>query len=308
MKDGEHTHDPIATTEDSAVCRTCGLVLDQGVCDYSEQRPRGQARAKSVYALVRPKLFGTYKALFHFNERMRQLCLQEPTIPSKLWRLIEVEFDFGDFERTYPDAERLTKEDVAKICGSITVPERYQEKFGSKKFLQKPLTSMKKFTEKWLTIKNKLGGGAPPTLHPNDVEQMQRDFVALLRPYNIYRHNPGCPGGPKCHKSPAKCRHNLPNYNYLILQLLRRRGKAELFRPYLPQLKTDSKIKALDRLCVKMWQYLQWEFQPVYQKKPRKTAARKEKKLKLMNTFSFKKRRCRRSARLAKKPPINYQV
>jgi hypothetical protein len=234
--------------------------------------------------------------------------LQEPSIPDKLWRLIEVEFDFGDFERTYPDAKTLTKEDVARICGSINVPDRYQDKFGSKKFLQKPLTSMKKFTEKWLTIKNKLGGGVPPTLHPNDVEQLQRDFVALLKPYNIYRHNPGCPGGKKCHKSPAKCRHNLPNYNYLIFQLLRRRGKADIFRPYLPQLKTDSKIKALDRLCVKMWEYLQWEFEPVYQKKPRKRPTLR-KTLKPVQTAIYKaKNKCRRSTRLARKERINYAV
>jgi len=264
------THELIRTMEDNAVCILCGLVVDAGVCDYSANTPKGQPRAKAAYYLgAAKKLYGTYAAIFHFNERMAQLCLQEPPIPPKLWKLIESEFDFGDFERTYPDPHNLTKQDISKICGSIKVPDRLRERYRSKKFKCNPLDDMKRFAEKWITIRRKLGGDAPPPLHPNDIEAMQRDFVAILRPFNIFRHNEGCPQGPKCHKSAAKCRHNLPNYNYIIYQLLRRRGKGGIYLRFLPQLRTSSKIKALDALCSKIWEYLNWDFVPVFQRKKR---------------------------------------
>lgn len=262
-------HELIGTREDSSVCVRCGLVVDSGQCDYSAPALKGYSRPKVVYSLGAAKvLYGTYHAIFHFNERLAQLCLQEPPIPRKLWQLIAFEFDYGDFDRTYPDAKQLTKADVARICRSISVPEDLQEEYRSTKFKCNPLKDMNRYTEKWLTIRKKLGGTAPPPMHPNDVEQLQRDFLGLLRPFNYFRHNQGCLGR-KCHKSPSKCRHNLPNYNYLILQLLRRRNKHEIYLPWLPQLKTGSKIRNLDSLCQKIWNYLGWNFTPLYQRKKR---------------------------------------
>lgn len=301
----QHEHKLIRTLEDDAVCTECGLVIDAGVCDYSAEVDEGFARGKPQYILGATKrVWGTYRAIFHFNERLAQLCLAEPTIPAELWELIEMEFDFGDFERTYPKAPNLTKADVAKICGSINVPDDLQEKFRSQKFKKNPLNNMKRFTEKWLTIRRKLGAEAPPPLHPNDVEALQRDFVAILKPFNIFRHNENCPGGPKCHKSVAKCRHNLPNYNYIMFQLLRRRGKADAYRFYLPQLRTGSKIKSLDALCQKIWGWLDWDFRPVFQRKRR--ISRKPCTSKPKSKINKKLHFVRRSPRLAKKERFQY--
>jgi hypothetical protein len=307
MEDGKpHVHELVRTLEDDAVCSLCGLVVDSGVCDYAAPAPKGQPRAKASYHLAAAKrLYGTYAAIFHFNERLAQLCLAEPAIPQELWCLIEVEFDFGDFERTYPDAKALTKQDISKICGIIRVPDKLQEKYRSKKFKQQPLSNMKRFAEKWLTIRKRLGGEAPPPLHPNDINAMQRDFLALLRPFNIFRHNPGCSGGNKCHKGPTKCRHNLPNYNYIIFQLLRRRGKAEVYRKFLPQLRTTTKIKNLDSLCKQIWDWLGWNFVPVFQRKqstsaklsPRKKIVKRRRRTQLPSNQTSP----RRSPRLATK-------
>lgn len=303
---GDHQHELIRTPEDSAVCTICGLVVDSGVCDYAAdngEKGEDRYRAPPAYHLGAAKqLYGTYQAIFHFNERMAQLCLQEPTIPSDLWELIQNEFDWGDLERVYPDAKALTKEDVSKICGSIMVPGDLQEKYRSKKFKCNPLKNLKRFSEKWLTIKKKLGGDSPPPLHPNDIYYMQREFITILMPFNIFRHNTSCAGGRKCHKSASKCRHNLPNYNYIIFQLLRRRGKGDLYRSWLPQLRTPAKIKALDKLCEKIWDYLGWDFTPVFQRKKRKRKPptkpfRKIKKRKI----SVAPAKLRRSPRLAQK-------
>lgn len=307
----KHEHELIRTPEDNAVCTKCGLVVDAGLCDYSAEVPEGFARPKAEYLLGATKrVWGTYRAIFHLNERLAQLCLAEPTIPAELWELIEMEFDFGDFERTYPKAPELTKADIAKICGSITVPDDLQEKFRSKKFKQNPLKNMKRYTEKWLTIRKKLGAERPPPLHPNDVLALQTDFVALLKPFNIYRHTDQCKGGPKCHLSSSKCRHNLPNYNYLMLQLLRRRGKAAIYKKYLPQLRTGGKVKNLDNLCAKMWNWLNWDFTPMFQRKKRisKTVCKSKPKKKIikkgLRVVRGAVEKLRRSPRLARKQNI----
>lgn len=273
-------HVLIQTPEDASVCTKCGLVVDGGLCDYARVLDRNDTTSHRVglclQLAVERKLYGTYQRIFHFNERMAQLCLCEPSIPSDLWELIETEFDYGEFEREYPKpATELTKEHIKQICASIRVPNRLQEKYRSQKFKQNLLKDMKRFTEKWLTIRRKLGAEAPPQLGPNVVERLQRWFMALEKPFNIYRHSANCQGGPKCHKSASKCRHNFPNYNYLILQLLKKEGLADTYAKYLPQLRTGAKIRNLDTLCEKIWNYLEWDFTPVFQRKKRKRKLRK---------------------------------
>lgn len=281
-------HSVIQTREDAAVCTQCGLVVDGGNCDYARIIDRNDTTSHRLglhlQLAVERRLYGTYQRIFHFNERMAQLCLCEPPIPRDLWDLIETEFDYGEFEREYPKpATELTKEHIKQICSSIKVPNRLQEKYRSQKFKKNALKDMKRFAEKWLTIRRKLGAEAPPPLGPNVVERLQRYFLALEKPFNIYRHSANCPGGPNCHKSPSKCRHNFPNYNYLIIQLLRKEGLHDTYAKYLPQLRTGSKIRNLDALCEKMWKYYEWPFVPMFKRKKRKR-----------KSSTFKKEACKK--------------
>lgn len=263
----------VETSEFGGVCFSCGLVdSSDGLVDYGNGACSSNGRGTTLTMLgAIKKLYGTYERIFHFNERIALLCGAEPSIPGELWDLIEMEFDYGDFEREYPSADSLSKEDIKRICGSVRVPNRLQSKFQSTKFKRNPLRNLKRYTEKWITIKRRLGGPGPPRLHPNDVHKLRSDFLAMQRPFNMLRHNPGCPGGRNCHKSPAKCRHNIPNLNYILLQLLRRiPGKATLYRPFLPQLRTPSKVRNLDNICRPIWKYLGWHFTPVYTRKRRR--------------------------------------
>lgn len=259
----------VQTAEDGSVCVACGSVAsDDPLVDYGDGAACANGRGATVTTLGACKrMWGTYERIFHFHERLALLAMAEPPIPAELWDLIEMEFDFGGFERDYPSAERLTKDHVKQICGSIDVPGRLRERFRSTKFKRNPLTSMKRFTEKWISIRRRLGGEAPPLLSPNDVDKLCGWFGQLERPFNLFRHNPGCPRTRKCHKSAAACRHNIPNLNYLLLQLFRKLGKHKLYKPFLPQLRTPAKVRNLDVLCKQMWDYLGWDFKPVYRRK-----------------------------------------
>lgn len=264
--------DELVDTGEAMACGSCGVVdSDARLVDYGDGAMVTNGRGSTVCRLGNsPRDWGTYDRLFHLNERLGQLLLAEPPIPSEIWELLQTEFDFGEFEREYPKPDDLTRNHIRAMCRSVRVPTRIQEKYRSTKFKCNPLRDLKRYAEKWLTIRKKLGGNAPPKLHPNALHRLREEFLMLKRPFNIMRHKPDCPGNTRtCHKSAARCRHNFPNFNYVILQLLRRQGLHKTFAPYLPQLTTPSKIRNLDALCERMWNYLGWPFTPMYKPKRR---------------------------------------
>jgi hypothetical protein len=191
----------------------------------------------------------------------------EPPIAEDLWGLICDEYVFG--ANDYPAGPALTKEHVKALCRSIAVPEEFQEKFRSRKFKQNPLTDMKRYVEKWISIRARLGGDKPEPLMDHMIYMLRIKFLALDRIWEQYRHRPGCDAGlravKKCHKSPSRCRKNFPNYNYIILTLMHHlhAGVARDYLPYLPQIKTRAKLSALDAVVQDMFKHYGWAFTPM---------------------------------------------
>lgn len=231
----------VVNAEHRMVCRDCAHINDYFFT--------------SVYGRE-----STYKRIVHFNERLSQFLLTEPSMPDELFELLENE---AIDATKYPDWKDLTKEDIKRICKSVKVPPDLQEKYRSKKFKQRPLTNMTRFVEKWLSIKNRLCGWIPT--HPEDwvMEEMRTKFVQLQVPFEYIRHTPQCDGNTyKCHKV-FKCRHNFPNLNFTIVQLLKLIIKddkllEEEFMPLFPQLKTRGKRKNLQKMWDKLIDYVGW--------------------------------------------------
>jgi hypothetical protein len=131
---------------------------------------------------------------------------------------------------------------------------------------------MRRYTEKWLLIKRCLGSKEMPM--PNVPQPVlcwvREDFARVDRVFERLRHTDLCDRrSPKtCHRK-FGCRHNLPNYNHVLLSLFSRYGMREEMSPFLPQLKTPSKLKALDSMVAEIFGYLDWEFTPIYCKRRR---------------------------------------
>ena len=172
-----------------------------------------------------------YQAKFHFNERMSQWCNQEPHIPDSHMR---------------------------KILGAC---ERYQEvgsPIESKRDIQRILRSLgkyfsKKYLEKWLTIMSR---HHKTSLYPlpdsNLVDSLQKMFCAILPPW---------------YKTKPPERKHLPNYNYIIRQLLYINGEhiENTYKICFPLLQSKKKIQVLDKTWQPICEYNTWPFRPLYE-------------------------------------------
>lgn len=263
----------VRTRECSSVCLSCGFVLDLQCVDYSRAGSTKDkfGRHKDVYSGYEPvlapmytrsstKSLGSYERKFHLNERIAQLCLQEPGIPDPFKKLIQDSFTGLARDKQVPaNADDLSKDDVRTVCRAIIVPEELAEKYRSKKFLMRPHVDCIRYAEKWISIKRMLGGKPPPRLTFETHAAIIDDWARLSIPFEYFRHVPGCnKPGKKCHKM-FGCRHNFPNYNYLLLQVFIRNNKHVEFGPWIPQLRTPKKLKEIDNLVGRMFKYLGWK-------------------------------------------------
>lgn len=281
----------VSTNEDTEVCRECGHVsnstfvgrynkFDKSNTIFEKLDGKGTKRKKGsdpdfdalcedMQEDAQQSVMTTYKRIFHFNERLAQLNVCEPAIPLELFNLIVQKY-YRLRKKSKKELMRcpdeLTKEDIKTLCNLIKVPPELQSKYQSKKFKQKAHMDMKRYTEKWIAIRSYLGGYKPPKLDPEDLHTIRSLFLDLQVPFEKVRHNPGCDGSTKCHKSPGKCRHNFLNYNYVIIQLLRRMGMEHIYRPWLPQLKTPDKLKKLNQYWKTMTTELGWDYVEVRKK------------------------------------------
>lgn len=238
-----------------AGCDSYDLVVNEEHCYVCQQCGHVNGYYWNAY-YQKPK---TYKTITHFNERLAQYFLVEPPMPDELYDMVELEA----FEPSYPNFEDLTKEDIKKICKSIKLPKNIQEKYRSKKFKKKPLINLSRFVEKWLSIKNRLCGSKPNYPSGWVVDQLRTRFCQLQVPFEMTRHKPECDGRTyKCHKV-YKCRHNLINYNFIIIELLKliiqddKLVETE-FLPCFPQLKSKTKVKQLRIMWDKMMKWIGW--------------------------------------------------
>lgn len=277
-----------STREDGWVCNDCGWVSMEAplIGDYNmyakgntvfhtlsednrykttRKRKRAGVEEEDLEEEEKEALETTYRRIFHFNERLTQLNLCEPGIPLELFNLIVQRYysRLQAKEEPTPLPDELTKDDVKRLCNEIEVPEDLQERYRSKKFKKNAHTDMRRYAEKWMSIRARLGGYRPPKLEEGQVKEIRDLFCEAEGAFKKIRHKPECKGEKDCHKGEAACRHNFLNYNYVILQLLKRMGVHETYLPWFPQLKTKDKLENLNHYWEMMCKELGWEFEKV---------------------------------------------
>lgn len=225
-----HYVNAVQTDEDAAVCDVDGFVLDGGPVFYRvPMAPKALGK-------------GTYRRIFHFNERMALFMLEDPPIPDKLYELIEDEAWTGYMEGRYPHPDDMWFKDISKVCASVRVPKWAQEHYRSRKFKMNPLTSLAKFKEKWLTIKFRLSGVRPvPEEAREAVEPLKDYFRALQAPWDYLTK-----------------RRNFINYNLVINIGLERLG-MQRYKVFFPMVRGKKKLRELCAMMMAMFRYLNWE-------------------------------------------------
>lgn len=167
-----------------------------------------------------------YQAKFHFNERMSQWCCNEPLIPDP---------------------------DVKIIMDACAKYEKDGKSVDSKRDIQRILRSLgrkfsKKYLEKWLSILRKYNKKIYfPCPSNRLVDCLRSNFNCVLGPFE---------------NSKPKNRKHLPNYNYIIRQLLYIID-PELDTIYsfcFPLLQSKKKVENLDELWLPVCQYNGWEY------------------------------------------------
>ena len=180
-----------------------------------------------------------YQAKFHFNERMSQWCGQEPDIPDDDLRTIfaACERHVQTSNRNRNGGQRLrTKADIQRVLRSL-----------GKKY-------SKKYLEKWLTIMRRFNGHTLYQTPSSElVGNLQRRFSSIMEPW---------------YKTKPKNRKHLPNYNYIIRQLLYLEdpGYEEIYGFCFPLLNSKRKLSALDELWEPICKFNKWTFRPICQK------------------------------------------
>lgn len=107
--------------------------------------------------------------------------------------------------------------------------------------------NMQLYIEKWLQIIYRITGVRPPRPGPLLVQQLDNMFHELQRPFDAFK-TPG--------------RKNFLNYNYVFRRLFHVIGCAK-FSMFFPLIKSQSKLKALDRMWEAMATSLNWEITPL---------------------------------------------
>lgn len=171
-----------------------------------------------------------YQPKFHINERLSQWRQEEPDIDDDDWNKINAA------AREYQaKGNRIAeKSDIQRILRTLG------PKF-SRKYLEKWLTIITRITRKQFY--------PIPSLDLAHVVQM--NFLCCLNPFYA-----NCPKG----------RNHLPNYNYIILQILYILNPKyeEDYKFCFPLLRSPKKIKRLDEMWKPICEHNRWQYRPMY--------------------------------------------
>lgn len=168
--------------------------------------------------VLRPRT-SPYQCIFYLHERIKQLEIGEAAIPN------------DDFERI--------REAMAKQGGPVDKPA-----------IQRALRSLrgnfsKRYLERWLQIRRRLGGSRPAELTSADRLQLDAYFRAYEQTYKKYVRPPG--------------RKHLLHYNYVLRQLCRLIQRHDL-EEYFPLLKTREKLAWTEAQWMKVCERTYWPF------------------------------------------------
>lgn len=254
----------VCTRDDVCVCSLCGYVQSSNNT-FINNDSYGFSGAELLERWLEAEAKTTYQRIFHFNERLSQLNHCEPAMPLELFNLLVQRYYKKYMQGAVPLPDELTKEDIMALCKETKVPAQLQEKYKSQKFKKKPHTDLKRYAEKWISLRMLLGGNVPEPLSESEKERLRCRFLEAEKAFNRIRHHPACrnlgAATGNCHTDPnLRCRHNFPNFNYIMVQLMVLEGIAERYMVWLPQLKTKSKIEDLNHLWSKICKQNRWPF------------------------------------------------
>ena len=223
------------------ICAMCGVVVDS---TFFPELPFCDRRPKSL----------AYNRSFYLNELLALFTLQGPWIPEDIFICMEMGYNFGVMEGTYPASPKnLTCMHVTQICRSVTVPSNLTIKYTSTRRQCKPLKTFTKYAERYIQIKSRLCNKTLVLADEVFVVQARIFFHCLQVPFLTFIYN-----GP-----PPYGRHNWPNYNLALLIACERFGYPQ-YKKWFP-LKSHNRDR-LSHYCdiyFKMFQFLQWPPTPL---------------------------------------------
>lgn len=233
-------------SEGFMVCSQCGQCLDNVVYSetipYQHRNPESPGVGYSTDSSTPCKVVGDrYRSEFHFNERIRQLCCEDPQIPLEPLREIRAEYEIGK----YPKRHKLRRYHVFRICKAT---EWYDGNLGR-------VRSCGIYCERWKTLLRELKGTSPKAPYGELVRYLVHMFKHLRVPWAYFREM--LPASKT--KKKTKTRHNSMNFNYTFRKILESRDIYE-FHDDFPTLKTPSKLHALDRVMEKCSSYIGMKF------------------------------------------------
>jgi hypothetical protein len=235
------------------VCVGCGLVLADDAYRIDVSTPaHGQT--------VSWHKASSYKYIFHWNERMAQLNCTDPDIPEAFWVCILRGWTMYGYQWR---GGRLNKNRIRKLLELVDSSpwcKNHLKKLGPKKA---NISLKKKYLERWVTIIYRLTGIRPPPMTSEFIVEMEKRLFMLCYHFQFVRHAEECDGnGWKCHHKYA-CRHNLPNYNFMMRQFILdiyhsdkvKWAWIKKYLRYLPTLKTESRKRKLIEIWNKLTPY-----------------------------------------------------
>ena len=107
--------------------------------------------------------------------------------------------------------------------------------------------NMQTYIEKWLQIIWRITGVTPPMPGPLLLQQLDRLFLDLQRPFNACR---------------AAGRKNFLNYNYVFCRLFQKLGCPK-FCMFFPLIKSKAKLRSLDEMWIQMTASIGWPTTPL---------------------------------------------
>ena len=170
-----------------------------------------------------------YRHKFHWNERMSQLALADPSIPTGHWERIEEEADSG----LYGPIEHFTQPVIFKILKNL---------------------NMAKFRESWRTILHRLTRSEIIIPQGHLIEMATATHISVQQSFdNFYRTSI-----PTLTKS---IRHNTIPFNYVFRKMLESMN-IWCFHQDLPILKSHTKLLIFDRVMKDIYENLGISFIP----------------------------------------------
>lgn len=131
---------------------------------------------------------GTYIRYFHLNERIAGFILLDPAIPQPIFDLIsrtfiqEVCHGSKDTSYIHSRARELNYGSITDIITKTPIPYEYGHTYRSFKYPNKPLTSLKKYKEKFIQIKYRL-------MNLNSIEGYDRSDHLARKCVHCKTHN-----------------------------------------------------------------------------------------------------------------------